>query len=589
MTEQLIALEFLHPNKYQPRQHEDPVVVQELAENIERNATDEFDGLLQAPTVRHIGEGHYELAFGHTRKAAFALLFNQGKSRYGRMRAYVRDLSDVQMFEAAVAENIKRRDLNPIEQAESMRRYMDEFGKNSAEAGEFFNCSEENVRAKVRLLNLPEPVQTKMRAGEVNENTARTLLSMQRIADDKTIVETLKRVDKEKGNRLPDDIIESTADRLENVVDMWNDNHREGKPRAGYHGWLLDMKNFPNKLLPLLTGHVAVQALDCFNDKPAQKLVLEWAQYLAADAATFENKQGDEEYHAANKNQMQKRLDALAEIDPAYAAKLQHLVNPPACTACPFYTKIRGTHYCGIKNCYERKTEAWMRHQLEQTSKTTGIPLYVESDGRYVILVSHDDKCNALFTKKHAGLRLISKSKVSGYNYQNFKGIDDDICFVVATGEAITKLGNMSTKSGGGKKSEEEKAEMRAMKIYRARRKELVWEFAGVAKHLLDGVPFNVLERLERNIGLDDRPLEEPGDEAKLTVRADYLRKYMIYEMLISDSSYFRRESMADILESIQEQIKENGGWGVKIPKELIKLAEQWDAEIDSVAEGGAK
>src|SRR5689334_20455436 len=180
MSEQLIALEFLQANPYQPRHNEDPVVVQELAENIERNATKEFDGLLQAPTVRAIGGGDYQLAFGHTRKAAFANLFNQGKSRYGRMRVYVRELTDVQMFEAAVAENIKRRDLNPIEQAESMRRYMDEFHKTSVEAGEFFNCSEENVRAKVRLLNLPAPVQEKMRAGEVNENTARTLLSMQR-------------------------------------------------------------------------------------------------------------------------------------------------------------------------------------------------------------------------------------------------------------------------------------------------------------------------------------------------------------------------------------------------------------------------
>lgn len=560
MNETFIHLELLDPNPYQPRQHEDPAVVQELAENILRNATVDFDGLLQAPTVRAIGGDRYQLAFGHTRKAAFAYLYSQGHERYNIMRVFVRDMSDVQMFEAAVAENIKRRDLNPIEQAESMHRYMFEFKKTSAEAGEFFNCSEENVRAKVRLLNLPEPVQTKMRAGEVNENTARTLLSMQRITDDKTIVETLKRVDKEKGNRLPDDIIESTADRLENVVDMWNDNHREGKPRAGYHGWLLNMKNFPNNLLEHLAPGDYVELG-----------LVEKGQLTDAHTA----------YSLGNKD---------ADLPADLKSKIDHLSNPPACTACPFYTKIRGTHYCGIKLCYERKTEAWMRHQLEQTSKTTGIPLYVESDGRYVILVSHDDKCNALFTKKHAGLRLISKSKVSGYNYQNFKGIDDDICFVVATGEAITKLGNMSTKSGGGKKSEEEKAEMRAMKIYRARRKELVWEFAGVAKHLLDGVPFNVLERLERNIGLDDRPLEEePGDEAKLTVRADYLRKYMIYEMLISDSSYFRRESMADILESIQEQIKENGGWGVKIPKELIKLAKQWDAEIDSVAEGGAK
>lgn len=540
----LTPVKLIDGNPYQPRHAEDPVAVVEIAESIKRN------GLMQIPTARELN-GRYQLAFGHTRLAAFKL------NNEECMPLVVRDLSDLQMFELGVAENVKRRDLNPIELAESMRRYMDEFGKNSAEAGEFFNCSEENVRAKVRLLNLPEPVQTKMRAGEVNENTARTLLSMQRITDDKTIVETLKRVDKEKGNRLPDDIIESTADRLENVVDMWNDNHREGKPRAGYHGWLLNMKNFPNNLLEHLAPGDYVELG-----------LVEKGQLTDAHTA----------YSLGNKD---------ADLPADLKSKIDHLSNPPACTACPFYTKIRGTHYCGIKNCYERKTEAWMRHQLEQTSKTTGIPLYVESDGRYVLLVSHDDKCNALFTKKHAGLRLISKSKVSGYNYQNFKGIDDDICFVVATGEAITKLGSMSTKSGGGKKSEKEKAEMRAMKIYRARRRELLWECTAVAKSMFDDVPLDVLERINswHFIGIDDRiPSEyEPAQNSKADVREDFERRALVWRLLVGDTSHYRRDSMASILDVLLDNTN------VKPSKALIKLAQQWDAEIDSVAEGGAK
>lgn len=539
----LTPVKLIDGNPYQPRHAEDPVAVVEIAESIKRN------GLMQIPTARELN-GRYQLAFGHTRLAAFKL------NNEECMPLVVRDLSDLQMFELGVAENVKRRDLNPIELAESMRRYM-EFGKNSAEAGEFFNCSEENVRAKVRLLNLPEPVQTKMRAGEVNENTARTLLSMQRITDDKTIVETLKRVDKEKGNRLPDDIIESTADRLENVVDMWNDNHREGKPRAGYHGWLLNMKNFPNNLLEHLAPGDYVELG-----------LVEKGQLTDAHTA----------YSLGNKD---------ADLPADLKSKIDHLSNPPACTACPFYTKIRGTHYCGIKNCYERKTEAWMRHQLEQTSKTTGIPLYVESDGRYVLLVSHDDKCNALFTKKHAGLRLISKSKVSGYNYQNFKGIDDDICFVVATGEAITKLGSMSTKSGGGKKSEKEKAEMRAMKIYRARRRELLWECTAVAKSMFDDVPLDVLERINswHFIGIDDRiPSEyEPAQNSKADVREDFERRALVWRLLVGDTSHYRRDSMASILDVLLDNTN------VKPSKALIKLAQQWDAEIDSVAEGGAK
>jgi hypothetical protein len=223
-----------------------------------------------------------------------------------------------------------------------------------------------------------------------------------------------------------------------------------------------------------------------------------------------------------------------------------------------------------------------MLQQLEQTSKSTGISLYAESDGRYVLLASHDDKCNALFTKRHADLRLLPKSKIGGYAYQSFKGIDDDVCYVVATGDAITKLGSSAAVGkSGGQKTEKEKAEMRAMKIYRARRKELLWECTAVAKSMFDGVPLDVLERLTswRFIGIDDRIPEEhePAENAKADVKAEYQRRALIWRLMVGDTSHYRRDSMASILDVLQENTK------VKPPKALIKLAEQWDAEIEAI------
>src|SRR5688500_16115493 len=76
-----------NPTTSQERVGEDPEAVKELAENILHNATDDFDGLLQIPTVRPIKPGHYEMAFGHTRLAAFNYLVEQGYERYGSMRA----------------------------------------------------------------------------------------------------------------------------------------------------------------------------------------------------------------------------------------------------------------------------------------------------------------------------------------------------------------------------------------------------------------------------------------------------------------------------------------------------------------------
>src|SRR5688572_15649036 len=132
----LIPVNLIDHNPYQPRQVEDAGAVAEIAESIKRN------GLMQVPSARKAGS-RYQLAFGHTRLAAFKL---NGEDC---MPLIVRDLSDLQMFELGVAENIKRRDLNYVEQAEAMRRYMVEFGKTSVQAGEFFNVSEEVVRGTV--------------------------------------------------------------------------------------------------------------------------------------------------------------------------------------------------------------------------------------------------------------------------------------------------------------------------------------------------------------------------------------------------------------------------------------------------------
>ena len=66
----LINLYAISPNPFQVRQAEDPTAVAELAANIEKN------GLLQPPTVRPFGE-HYQIAFGHTRLAAYKLLEEQ--------------------------------------------------------------------------------------------------------------------------------------------------------------------------------------------------------------------------------------------------------------------------------------------------------------------------------------------------------------------------------------------------------------------------------------------------------------------------------------------------------------------------------
>lgn len=498
----IIAIDLIDPNPYQPRQSEDLDFVAEIAASIKEN------GLMQVPIGRRVN-GRFQLAFGHTRKAAFLL---NGETS---MPLIVRDLNDLQMFELGVAENIKRRDLNPIEQAEAMRRYMDEFGKSSVEAGEFFGVAEETIRQKVRLLKLTGPVQAEMRSGEINENTARSLLQMQRVATPDVVEKTVQKIKSNIDKALPDEIIENVIEHLPNVVEL-----RQGRI------WPLEMKKFPNNLLPKMTE----------------------------------------------------------EAVGLYESQIDHLVNPPACNACPFYTKMRGSHYCGLKICYERKEIAWELHLLELASKNLNIKIYnKEEDGGYVMLVGYESSHKKLFTSRHKGLRLLPKSEVDRYSSQwGFDGVNFDYMFVVATGAATEKLGT-SRGSRGGKKTEHEKAEMRMMKVYRVRRKEFLWAFTDAAKAIFADVPVDAVKQVKdwHFVGIDDRIPDEclKGKRESAQVQADFERRELVWAMIHDVCSHYRRSSMATILNNLQKQATE---WKIKIPASLKKLAEQFDAEIEA-------
>jgi len=515
MAEQLISLRQISDNPYQPRVVDDAEHIEKLARSIAQ------DGLLQKPTVRHFGSnGAHQLAFGHSRRKAFEWLMENWKAQgltdrfegYTSMPVNVEALSDEEMYRFAVTENVQRRDLAPTEISKAIQRYMTEFHATSKQAAELFGMNDATVRGMVRLLDLPEAVQEKLDDGTITQGTARLFHSMQKIAPEKTIVETLKRIEKEQGNTLPEEVIEDVIDRLDNAVELWAD-HRDGKPKAGYHGWLLDMKNFPNNLLPVLDGQ---------------------AEKLTPD-------------------------------------QVEHLNHPPACAACPFYTKVRGTHYCGVKLCHQRKTAAWDAHALEQAGKRTGIPVYVEADGGWRKLDWND---KPLFEKKHKDLRLMH-----GNGYQSFAGLDDDLVLVVATGDALGQMRHISTSTKGGKKTEKEKAEMRAMKIYRVKRLELMWEYTAVAQGMFESVPESVLKKLNnwRNIMIDDR-IPETLQKASGSKGADYQRRALVWRLIMGSSTHFRRESLAKQLGEFQKLTQ------VRTPKALSNRVAEWDAEIETVA-----
>lgn len=262
-----IALEKILDNPYQDRgSYED---IAELGRTIAVN------GLEQTPKARLIGD-RYQLKFGHRRKRAFEWLRDNFKKEglpdqyggYTVMPLVVEEITDKEMFDGVVIENVHRDDLKVTEKARLLRRYKEvNPDATSEQIGMVFNMNGATVRGMDIFLDLPEAVQAKLDDGTISMSTARALHSMQKITSEAKIIETLKAIEKEKGETLPEEVIEDKISRLENVVDMWNDHHHhDGKPRAGYHGWPLDMKNLPSRLLPILSKADIAGAF-CKDDK----------------------------------------------------------------------------------------------------------------------------------------------------------------------------------------------------------------------------------------------------------------------------------------------------------------------------------
>lgn len=218
-----IPVEQINPNPYQTR----------FEENAERIATIALsvaqDGLLQPPTGRKIGKG-YELVFGHTRTAAWKLCndiqlgrlditppdvaeaVHNSKEDFSTMPVFIAEIDDEKMFRHAVTENAQRADLSPVEEATAMKRAMDDFKYTSEQAGALFGKSGATVRGKVRLLDLPKKVRTKLHEGSLSESAARMMLVLSRMAPDR-IEDALEDIlDGEDPENLVDNILRTHKD-----------------------------------------------------------------------------------------------------------------------------------------------------------------------------------------------------------------------------------------------------------------------------------------------------------------------------------------------------------------------------------------
>ncbi len=168
-----LLLTQLVPGMYQPRTRMDEGALYELAESIKAQ------GVMQPILVRplHEGEhaGKYEIIAGERRFRASGLAGLQS------VPVLVRDVANEAAAAMALIENIQREDLNPLEEAHGLQRLVKEFGLTHEEAAQAVGRSRSAASNLLRLLNLAEPVQALLMAGDLDMGHARALLSLDRV------------------------------------------------------------------------------------------------------------------------------------------------------------------------------------------------------------------------------------------------------------------------------------------------------------------------------------------------------------------------------------------------------------------------
>lgn len=180
----VLKLSALQPGKYQPRTRMDEGSLYELAESIKSQ------GVMQPILVRPVGQpgaGRYEIIAGERRSRAARL------AGLDEVPVLVKEVPDEAAAVMALIENIQREDLNPLEEAQGLQRLVNEFGLTHEKAAQAVGRSRSAASNLLRLLNLVEPVQRMLMAGDIDMGHARALLALEGAAQITSATEIVAR------------------------------------------------------------------------------------------------------------------------------------------------------------------------------------------------------------------------------------------------------------------------------------------------------------------------------------------------------------------------------------------------------------
>jgi ParB family transcriptional regulator, chromosome partitioning protein len=165
-AQRMLNVSQLQPGKYQPRSYMDDAALQTLADSIKAQ------GIMQPILVREISTDKFEIIAGERRWRASQIAGLQ------EVPVLVREIADESALAMALIENIQRENLNPLEEAQGIKRLIDEFAMTHEKAAEAVGRSRVAVSNILRLLTLSNPVQDMLMHGKLDMGHARALIGL---------------------------------------------------------------------------------------------------------------------------------------------------------------------------------------------------------------------------------------------------------------------------------------------------------------------------------------------------------------------------------------------------------------------------
>ena len=161
-----LNIDELEANTNQPRSKFDVEALKELADSLSRH------GIIQPIVVKPLSWGKYKIIAGERRYRAAKM------AGLKEVPVIIRDISDSQIMELALVENLQREDLSALEEAKGYKSLIENYGMTQAEVAQTVGKSRPYIANTIRLLNLPQSVIEKLEVGEITAGHARAMLAL---------------------------------------------------------------------------------------------------------------------------------------------------------------------------------------------------------------------------------------------------------------------------------------------------------------------------------------------------------------------------------------------------------------------------